>query len=281
MRFWLLMLLSVSLMGCSSMMTKAGRGVASDLRAALQNSDDPELVREALPAYLLMLDALLQRHADQPDLLLAAAQLNAAYACAFVPPGARQLQITDKALTEAGQALCLQRAGWCAIRHEALPQLTQQLAGIDRAALPALFTLATVWAGWIQARSNDWNAIADLARVQMLLQAVDRQDPTFEQGSVHLYLGALDTLLPPALGGRQKEGVAELERAIALSQGHDLMAKVIWAQQVARVNYDRPTHDRLLHEVLAADPHAPGWTLKNCLAQEKARALLKSADDYF
>ena len=281
MRFWLLMLLSLSLMGCSSLMTQAGRGVASDFSAALQNSDDPQLVREALPAYLLMLDALLQKHPDQPDLLLAAAQLNAAYAGAFVDPGARQQQITDKALNEASRALCQRRAAWCAVRHEPLPELTRQLAGIDHADLSPLFVMASVWAGWIQARSNDWNAIADLARVQMLLQAVDQKDATFEQGSVHLYLGALDTLLPPALGGRQKEGVAELQHAITLSQGHDLMAKVIWAQQVARVNYDRATHDRLLHEVLAADPHAPGWTLKNCLAQEKARALLQSADDYF
>ena len=39
--------------------------------------------------------------------------------------------------------------------------------------------------------------------------------------------------------------------------------------------------DRLLQEVLAADPRAPGLTLGNTLAQEQARQLLDGADDYF
>jgi len=33
--------------------------------------------------------------------------------------------------------------------------------------------------------------------------------------------------------------------------------------------------------VKAADPHAPGWTLSNTLAQQEAEALLQSADEYF
>ena len=38
---------------------------------------------------------------------------------------------------------------------------------------------------------------------------------------------------------------------------------------------------RLLHEVLAADVQAPGLTLMNTVAQERAQLLLDSADDYF
>nr|MDJ0801395.1 TRAP transporter TatT component family protein [Desulfobacterales bacterium] len=45
--------------------------------------------------------------------------------------------------------------------------------------------------------------------------------------------------------------------------------------------YDRPLHDRLLNEVLAADPAVPGMVLQNTMAQDQARALLASADDYF
>jgi hypothetical protein len=36
-----------------------------------------------------------------------------------------------------------------------------------------------------------------------------------------------------------------------------------------------------LHEVLAADPHAPHLTLVNVLARRKATALLESGKDYF
>jgi hypothetical protein len=40
-------------------------------------------------------------------------------------------------------------------------------------------------------------------------------------------------------------------------------------------------HDRLLNEVLAADPYQDGYTLSNVLAQEQAREMLAQADEYF
>ena len=45
--------------------------------------------------------------------------------------------------------------------------------------------------------------------------------------------------------------------------------------------FDRELHDRLLNEVLAADPSYKGWTLSNVMARREAEALLQSADEYF
>jgi hypothetical protein len=45
--------------------------------------------------------------------------------------------------------------------------------------------------------------------------------------------------------------------------------------------YLRELHDRLLTEVIDADPNVPGYTLTNVLAQRSAKKLLESADDYF
>ena len=49
----------------------------------------------------------------------------------------------------------------------------------------------------------------------------------------------------------------------------------------ARLLYERDLHDRLLNEVLEADPVVPGYTLTNTLAQRDAEVLLQSADAYF
>jgi len=59
------------------------------------------------------------------------------------------------------------------------------------------------------------------------------------------------------------------------------MAKVIYARQYARLMYNRELHDRLLQEVLMADIDVPGYTLSNTLAQQQARELLASAEEYF
>ena len=59
------------------------------------------------------------------------------------------------------------------------------------------------------------------------------------------------------------------------------MAKVEYARRYARITYDRPLHDRLLHEVLDADAVEPGLTLSNVLAKRQAKELLGSAESYF
>ena len=59
------------------------------------------------------------------------------------------------------------------------------------------------------------------------------------------------------------------------------MVKVTFARQYARLMCDRKLHDRLLHEVLKANPNFPGYTLINTLARQEAQELLDSADNYF
>jgi len=77
------------------------------------------------------------------------------------------------------------------------------------------------------------------------------------------------------------ERLEHFEQAIELSGGRDLMAKVLLASEYARMAFDRDLHDRLCREVLGASPEAPGLTLSNTLAQERAQRLLDSSDDYF
>jgi hypothetical protein len=45
--------------------------------------------------------------------------------------------------------------------------------------------------------------------------------------------------------------------------------------------FDKELHDRLLTEVLEAEPRARGFTLTNTLAQEQAIDLLAESDEYF
>ena len=144
-----------------------------------------------------------------------------------------------------------------------------------------LFVAGASWAAWIRANTDDWSAIADKARVDLMMQRVVALDETYEQGSAFLYLGILATLLPEAMGGRPEEGRADFERVIELSDGRNLMAKVLLARSYARLVFDRNLHDRLCREVIDADPVAPGLTLTNTMAQEEATELLTSAEDYF
>jgi hypothetical protein len=83
------------------------------------------------------------------------------------------------------------------------------------------------------------------------------------------------------MGGKPEQGRAHFERAISLSVGRNLIAKVELARRYARLVFDRELHDRLLNEVIMAAPEEPGFTLSNVLAQQQAQELLKSATEYF
>ena len=59
------------------------------------------------------------------------------------------------------------------------------------------------------------------------------------------------------------------------------MAKVELARRYARLMFDQVLHDRLLREVLAADPYATDLTLSNVLAQREAQRLLSTSAAFF
>jgi hypothetical protein len=275
----LVLLVAALVSGCAAVVSSATADLADSLTGAILDSRDPETVRAAIPAYLLLIEGLVADAPDDPGLLDAAATLNGAFGANFVDDPARAARLQERALELALAARCAEDADACDLRTRDHDAFVAWVAAQDDVA--ALYSLATAWTGYVQSHSDDWQAVAELARVRALFERVLVLDEGHEDGGAHLYLGGLDTLLPAAMGGRPEEGRAHFERALELSGGCHLTAKVMIAEEYARATFDRDLHDRLLREVLAADPEAPSLTLANVLAQRRAEVLLATADDWF
>jgi hypothetical protein len=280
-RLFPLLLALLALTGCASFVTSATDRLANNLSSAIQNQDDPETVEAGMPSYLLLVDSLIDGDPQNENLLLAGSKLYGAYAAAFIKEPERARRLTRKARDYSDRALCAHDTHLCNVVELPYEDFAAAIGKLGVGDVPLLYASGTAWAGWIQANSTDWNAIASLAKVKAMIERVVELNETYSHGEAHLYLGVFATLLPPALGGKPEEGRVHFERAIELSGGRDLMAKVEYARRYARITYDRPLHDRLLHEVLAADAKEPGLTLSNVLAKQQARELLASADGYF
>jgi hypothetical protein len=267
--------------GCASVMATAGSGLAGNLNVAIMNQDDPELVRDGAPAYLLMLDSFVEGAPENEAVLSAAAELYSAYGVIFVDDPNRAKKLTTRGRAYGQRAICASDERTCGIWDLPFEEFTMALKAVDRTNVAALYTFGLSWIAYIQAHSDDWAALAKLPQVKAILQHIQVVDPSYQEANIEHFLAVLDTIRPPALGGDFEAGLAHFHRAMLLSDGRDLSIKVDFARYYARTLYDRELHDRLLNEVLNADPVEPGLTLFNTLAQDEALELLDSADDYF
>ncbi|MEW5733708.1 MAG: TRAP transporter TatT component family protein [Thermodesulfobacteriota bacterium] len=267
--------------GCGSAVTGAALGLSRNIAGAITDSDDPATVREALPAYMVMLSGMVRQSPDDPDLNKAAADLYSAYAGLFTADRARQKTLTETARGYAFTALCAVREEACGLAAMPFADFSAQVKALGEDELPYLYSAGAAWAGWIAARPDDWNAIAELSRVQALMERVAEQDPAYEHGQALVYLGVLACLLPPGAGGKPEAGKAYFEKAVEVSGNENLMAKVWYAKSYARSVGDKELFVSLLTQVAGADPRKPGLTLANTIAQSQARTLLEETEDYF
>lgn len=273
----LAVLFAVGLSACSSVGTRLG----DDLASGIANHDDPRTVAEALPAYLVLLDGLLSSRPDNASMLRAAADLYGLYAGSFAVEPERSRQLSDRAWRYARAAACATQRDWCTALDGPVDAFVEVIAGADQDEVPQLFNLAAAWTTYIRAHGDDFRAIAALPKAQALIVRVTELDPDYRDGMPFVYLGVLHSLRPAALGGRPDLGLEAFQRAIAASNGTNLMAMTLQAEFHARLVFDREEHDALIDRVLASEAQAPGMTLSNVLAKRRAQELKDEADDYF
>ncbi len=257
-------------------------GLAADtLSAGILNQDDPAVVESGLPAYLLLIDGLISENPQQAGVMSAGAELFALYGSRFVTDPERSAAMTAKARRYGEQSICLVHAPACDWDGMGYDEFVAELEMIGRRQVQYLYAYAASWLSHLDATSSDWSAIGELPWVQAAMERVLALDETHDNGGIHVYLGILYSLRPPALGGRLDLAQEHFNRSIALSEGRDLSAKVEYARRYARMLFDRELHDRLLAEVLESPVEEPGRTLFNVLAQQDAVGLLATSGDYF
>lgn len=272
---------ALALGACASLISNAGAGLAGSISSAMLNQNDPAIVRDGAPAYLMMLDGMVEDSPDNPALLAAAAELYASYGVVFVDEPDRARKLTTRGRDYGRRALCAVNSAACGLWDRPYEAYVNGLKELGRKDVPAMYTAAFSWLAYIRAHADDWRAVARLPEVTRTLERLQALNADYRPASVEHYLAVLNTFRPPALGGDFDAGLRHFQRAVELAGDRDLSIKVDFARYYARTLYERELHDRLLNEVLEADAEQRGFVLTNTLAQAEARALLDSADDYF
>ncbi len=296
----LLLLFIVSLASCGQVVSNAKREFYADLAATILASDDPETIKKGVPSYLLLISSLIRSEPENAELLESAAQLYSAYGSSFTDTLESKKALTKKAHHYASRAICLRNELFCNADKLSFAEYETVLSKVNKSNAKSLFIFSSSWAGVVEANSDNWDAVAELPRIKAGMKRVLALDETVGHGNAHVYMGVLESLLPPDLGGKPERAKQHFDRANELAKGKNLMAKVLYAEKYARLLFDRKLHDDLLNQVLAASMDSRGGLknqnvkndngenynneeliLINALAKHKAVELLKSADDYF
>lgn len=271
----------LSITACGQLIANAKKEFAQDLSATILEFDDPETIKKGVPAYLILISSMVKGDPENPALLESAAQLYGAYASSFTDSDISKKTLTKRAFSYASHAICLRDSNFCDIKDISYFEFEKRLDAVDKVQAESLFIFVSSWAGFIEANSADWNAVAELPKVKAGIQRIIDIDETVSNGDAHLYMAVMESLLPPTLGGMPELAKKHFDRAIEISHGENLMAKVLYAQKYARLLFDRELHDNLLQQVIDADIDSQQQTLINALAKQKAAKLLLDADDYF
>lgn len=270
--------------GCGAMVKRATRPLMENMVNSIMKQSDPELVRDGAPAYLLMIDGLVENSPDDPDVLVAAAQLYSAYLSAFVMDDdpARAKLMSKKAFSYTVRATSLINETFADRWNGPFEQFAAVPESFDAGDEQFLFLVITTWANFIRSHRDNWDNIADISKVEALAKRLLVLDETYYYGAPHLALGSLYSLLPEQMGGKPALAKVHFERALKISEGKLLSAYVMYAGSYARLVFDRPLHDRLLRQAMETPANIePELTLINTLAKRQAERMLAEADEYF
>ena len=291
-------LLAASLAGCASMHHYTANRMGDALAgsgSSYASDDDPDLIRQAAPFSLKLMESVLQDAPQHTGLLTAAAGGFTQYAYAFVQEDADELEGQDVAgafaLRARARGLYLRgrdyglraldagHAGFSSAVHGNDPQpAVAQLGSRD---VPALYWTAVAWAASISVAKDSPAALADLPRVEVLVTRLQQLDPDYDHGSLQSFLISY-VMGRPMVHDPSQEARQHFERALELSGGQRAGAYVAYAEAVCVPAQNRAEFVATLHKALAVDAQAqPQWRLENHIMQRRARWLLTQTGQLF
>jgi predicted anti-sigma-YlaC factor YlaD len=284
--------------GCSVKriaVNKLGNALAST-GSTFEGDDDPDLIGEALPFALKLMESLLAESPRHSGLLLATASGFTEYSYAYVGQRAEQAftQNVEESNALRGRARRLYlRAHAYGIRALDVryprfsvtfadsPQVA--LARVTKRDVPLLYWTAAAHGLAIAASKDDPEMIAQLPEVDAFIRRAVELDPDWNQGALPEFLINMEAARQDVSAEERRNRIdAHFAQALQLSSGKRASLFVSYAENAAIPAQNRAQFRELLERALAIDPdRQPETRLATVLAQRRARWLLGRADELF
>lgn len=251
--------------------------------AALYEENDLALAEQAIASDLKLLEGLIKSDPENEKFLLLACQGFGSYSLGFVEDtNPERAQVFYLRARDYGLRILIKKQDFGKVINGSIDRLEAALKKFDKNDVPALFWTANNWASWINRNFTDPQALADLPKVQLMMQRVLELDESYFYGGAHLFFGTIYALRPPLLGGNIEKAKQHFDRCFEFSQQKFLLPYVYYARYYATRTLDEELFKLTLTKILETpDDVLKGQQLPNAIAKQKAESLLKQIGDFF
>jgi len=291
---WLFLLLLFT--GCSvrKMALRSVAGSFDDALTAYTRDDDPEFVRNAMPASLKMIEILITESPENVTLLQTAASGFTMYSHAFLVQRADRVELEDVAgareLRTRGKQMFLRardyglralEAEYPGFRDQLEANTGAALQRVSEADIPLVYWTAAPWGSAIGLDTDDYELVMDIPVVGKMIERCLELDETWGGGRLHEFMMAYEANRR-GMGGSLEEAERHYLRALELNQGQSAALFVSAAEALAVPRQNRSRFKSLLQKALEVNVEDnPDMRLLNVMAQNRARWLLDHTDHYF
>ncbi len=259
------------------------------------SDEDPELVGDALPFSLKLMESVLAETPEHKGLLLALASGFTQYGYGYVQLEADEVEEEDydrsielrarakglyfRANRYGMRALDVTYPGFGeALRADAESALSR----VGQEDVESLYWTGLSWAGAVSLSLDDPAVLGDLALAEAMMERAFELDPDWEYGTLHGFFITYEMSRIGGEGDPIERATSHFLKAKQLSEGKMASVYVAYAESVAVAQEDKELFVSLLNEALSIDLDArPDWRLSNLIYQRRAKWLLTRLDWLF
>lgn len=286
----------ILIIGCSPkrLLLKQFDGVFDSIEYVYLTDDDPQLVKEAFPFNLKIIEILLDQDPDNREMLLTALSSFTMYSYGFLMEDAERLSLEDykagsKVYNRANKlfkrALQYGLLGMELKYPEFAIWLEQR--EIDKNPfveedITYLYWFSAALGGLISSSHGNPIYVVDLPKVGWLLEKSMEIDGSWNNGALYSAMISFTMSRPDAVENREQVARNYFDKAVKASSGKDCSVFVRFAESVCIKNQNKYEFIEKLNYVLNFNiESAKELRLTNTMAQSRAKWLMERIDELF
>jgi hypothetical protein len=144
-----------------------------------------------------------------------------------------------------------------------------------------VFWAGLAWGAAVNMSLDDPSMLAELPTAKALVTHAKNLDDVYFNGGAYVFLGAMESSFPKAMGGDPEKGKALFEQGLSRTGRKNHMMLVNYARTYAVNTQNRALFAQLLNEVIDAPDQGTSVRLSNKVARRRAERYLTQADQWF